>query len=231
MTGFQTTIYNQPAPAVEGDFASANPRASVLAGEQALIADPLGLTVGRFAWVSGTAARNFGTGMPNGFVHRELQAAITAWLGQSTMLIPGGLPVTLMNEGDFWVRCGNASSIGQKAFADLGDGTVQAANAGATVNGAVVTGAIAGTTLTVSAVTSGSLVGGNSITGTNVLTGTQVVSQLSGTAGGIGTYSVNQSQTVASTTLTAGAAVETNFVIRTAGAAGDLVKISTWGKQ
>lgn len=231
MPGFQTSINQQPPLAVEGDFASANPRSSTLAGEAALVADPLGLTVGRFAWVSTNAARNFGTGLPAGFVHREMQAAITAWLGQSSMVIPAGLPVTLMNEGDFWAKCGNIATPGQKAFADLGNGTISAAAAGATVAAASVTGSIAGTTLTVTAVGSGALVGGQSLTGTGVVTGTQIVSQLTGTTGGVGTYSVNNSQTVASTTIAGGAAVETNFVIRSAALAGELVKISTWGKQ
>lgn len=232
--GFQTTLYQQPPLAVEGDFASANPRASVLTGEAALVADPLGLTVGKFAWIDTTLrlARNFGAGLPAGFVARELQASITAWLGASTMLIPGGLPVTLFNEGDFWARCGNAATAGQKAFADVGNGAVVAGAAGGgTIAAGVVTGAIAGTTLTVSAVTSGALFAGQSITGTNVLTGSNIVAQLTGTPGGVGTYSVNQAQTVGSTTITGGSAVETQFFIRNTALAGELVKLSTWGKQ
>lgn len=67
---------------------------------------------------------------------------------------------------------------------------------------AVVTGSIALTTLTVSAVTSGSITPSMQFTGTGVSAGTRVVRQLTGTPGGIGTYQVNISQTVASTTLT-----------------------------
>lgn len=229
---FQTTIYQQPALAVEGDFASANPRASVLAGEAALVTDPLGVTVGRFAWILANAARNFGSGLPAGFVHRELQASITAWLGQATMLIPGGYPVTLMNEGDFWARCGNVFTAGQKAFADVGNGTISAAAAGGSVVAATSTGSsIAGTTLTIGTLTAGAFVAGQSLSGTGVSTGTEIVKQLTGTTGGAGTYQVNISQTVASTAISGGAAVETNFVIRNSGLAGELAKISTWGKQ
>lgn len=228
---FQTTLYQQPPLAVEGDFASANPRASVLAGEAALVADPLGLTVGKFAWLSGNTARNFGAGLPAGFVHRELQAAITQWLGASSMVIPAGLPVTLMNEGDFWAKCGNIFTAGQKAFADLGNGSISAAAAGATVVAAAATGTIAGTTMTIGAPSAGVFVAGQSITGTGVTTGTYIVAQLTGSPGVAGTYSVNQAQTVSSTTLNGGAAVETNFVIRNSGIAGELCKISTWGKQ
>ena len=228
---FQKTINQQPPLAVEGDFASANPRASVLAGEAALVADPLGLTAARFAWINGNAARNFGTGLPAGFVRREMIGAITAWLGGSSMLYPAGTPVTLFNEGDFWARCGNAATPGQKAFADLGNGSISAAAAGASVVAASVTGSIAGNTLTVTAVGAGALVAGQSLTGAGVLTGQSVVAQLTGTAGGVGTYSVSQAQTLASQTIAGGAAVETNFVIKSAALAGELVKISTWGKQ
>lgn len=66
---------------------------------------------------------------------------------------------------------------------------------------ASVTAAIAGTTLTVTVVGSGTLYVGNTISGTGVTAGTVIMSQLSGTTGGVGTYNVNTSQTVASTTI------------------------------
>jgi hypothetical protein len=63
-----------------------------------------------------------------------------------------------------------------------------------------ITGAIVGTTLTVTAVVSGSLVVGHIISGTGVTVGTRIVSFLTGT-GNTGTYTVSESQTVASRTL------------------------------
>lgn len=66
----------------------------------------------------------------------------------------------------------------------------------------VVTGAIATTTLTVSAVTSGSLAVGDIISGTGVTVGTTITALGTGT-GGVGTYTVSVSQTVASTAITA----------------------------
>ena len=94
--GFQQQVNPQPAPAVEGDFASANPRASVLAGPGTLYAGVNGVTVGRFAWADANGAvSNSGAGAPTGFVHRELQALITAFLGQTSMLITPGMMVTL----------------------------------------------------------------------------------------------------------------------------------------
>lgn len=67
---------------------------------------------------------------------------------------------------------------------------------------AVVTASIAGTTLTVTAVTSGALAVNQLLTGTGVSVGTRIVAQLTGTAGGVGTYTVSISQTVASVAIT-----------------------------
>ncbi len=65
----------------------------------------------------------------------------------------------------------------------------------------VGTGAISGTTLTVSAVSSGTLYVGSLLTGTGVTAGTVISSFGTGT-GGTGTYTVSASQTVASTAIT-----------------------------
>lgn len=60
----------------------------------------------------------------------------------------------------------------------------------------------ASTTMTVTAVASGTIYPGMVLTGTGVTAGTRIVSQSSGTAGSTGTYVVSASQTVASTTIT-----------------------------
>lgn len=67
---------------------------------------------------------------------------------------------------------------------------------------AVVTGSISGSTLTVTAVTSGTLAVGQSISGTSVTAGTTITALGTGT-GGVGTYTVSASQTVTSTSITA----------------------------
>lgn len=63
-----------------------------------------------------------------------------------------------------------------------------------------VTGSISGTTLTVSAVTSGVIAVGSTLSGTGVTAGTRVTALLTGT-GGTGTYTVSVSQTVGSGTI------------------------------
>ena len=64
------------------------------------------------------------------------------------------------------------------------------------------TASIATTTLTVSAVSAGTLYPSMQITGTGVTAGTRIVAQLTGTTGGTGTYTVSISQTVTSTAMT-----------------------------
>lgn len=77
-------------------------------------------------------------------------------------------------------------------------------------NAAVVTGAIAATTLTVSAVTSGALSVGQTLSGSGVTTGTTITALGTGT-GGTGTYTVSASQTASSTTITATSAIAAAF--------------------
>ena len=68
--------------------------------------------------------------------------------------------------------------------------------------GAVVTGSISTFTLTVTAVTSGTLVVGQVIAGSGVTAATTITALGTGT-GGVGTYTVGTSQTAASTAITA----------------------------
>lgn len=146
MAGFQSVINQYPAPGIEGSFASTNPHATYLAGEGALVAGDTGLTVGRFAWAVEGVASNAGTGVPSGFVHRDGQASITAWLGEASMLIQPGREVTLMTAGDFWAKTSTAATRGQKIFASLTTGQIQTGAAGATITGYVETNFFAGST-------------------------------------------------------------------------------------
>src|SRR6266849_4037619 len=231
---FPNQVFVQPAPAVAGDFASTNPRASVLAGPGGLVTGPAGVTVGRFAWATDVqidadsapaSVANFGTGFPTGFVHREQQGLITTFLAESGMVIPQGFPVTLMNSGDFWVKNDGATTAlpGMFAFANFADGRatfavgttagIGTANTGAAaLTGSIgagttaFSGSISGNVLTVAGSivgVSGIVIGGTLSGGTGMAAGTQVIAQLSGTPGGVGTYAVSiGEQSVALATLT-----------------------------
>jgi hypothetical protein len=78
--------------------------------------------------------------------------------------------------------------------------TVSSTSINSTSAPAIVTGSISGTTLTVSAVTSGTLRLGQTIEGTGITDGTIITAFGTGT-GGAGTYTVSASQTVSSTTI------------------------------
>jgi hypothetical protein len=235
MSGFQTQAAYNPAPAVEGDFASTNPRTTVLAAAGALVCGALGAIVGRFAWLSYSqldsdnapaVVNNFGSGPVAGFIHREQQGLIEVYLQEYSMLVPAGFPVTVFNEGDFWMKNGGATpaQVGQKVYANYADGTASAAATGSP-NGATTsagsiaaatssfTGSIVGNVLNVSAVGAGTVYPGTTISGVNVVAGTKIVSQLSGTPGGIGTYSVS----IPGQNVAAGTAISGTYGVFTAG--------------
>lgn len=89
---------------------------------------------------------------------------------------------------------------------------------------ATVTGSISTTTLTVTAVASGSLYPGQTISGTGVTNGTTIVSQLTGTSGGAGTYQVSVSQTVASTTISSRARIGSGAITIMGGAYNGVIE-------
>jgi hypothetical protein len=147
---FQTQVNLYPAPAQAGDFASADPRASVLAGPGAFTAGSAGVTPGLFGWVTyGTpdtygiatgTVLNTGSGVPTGFIHRSLgEAMITTYLAESGSVIQPGFPLTLFREGDFWAVTTTTATVGQKVFAVLASGAIATGAAGGTVSGAIET--------------------------------------------------------------------------------------------
>lgn len=113
-------------------------------------------------------------------------------------------PVQVVDYAALWAYSGTATRIDVTAY------LVTAAPSGVygpftrddtdTTSGAFVTGSIAGTTLTVSAVTNGAIAVGMAVRGQGVAAGTYIVALGTGT-GGVGTYSVGISQTVAATAI------------------------------
>lgn len=232
--GFQQTVNLQQAAAVAGDFASANPRASVVGHEGTLVAGATGVTVARFGWATTAGlVSNTGVGKPTGFVHRRQGAAlITQYLGETSNLIPQGFEVTLMLSGDYWVAPTAQVTIGQKVFANLGDGTVLGGAAGATIAGFVGTASFATNVMTVTVVTSGTVDVNDVVTSAGVAAGTVVTAQLTGTPGGVGTYSLSTTPgTITAQAVTTTSHVETDFTftgfpVGGTGAVGELSVMS-----
>lgn len=208
---FQTRVNRYLPLAVEGDFASTNPRASVLTSEGGLIAGSAGVTVGRFAWImaDGKTVTNFAQGArkPDGYVRRSIDALITQYLGEFSNLIPAGFPVTLFDAGEFFVTVrGAASTVNGPVYANYADGTpvAGAAPAGTTGTGSIgatFTATAAGNQLTTSAVT-GLISVGDTISGTGVPAGTTILNQVSGTTGGAGVYTTSVVTTATAATVT-----------------------------
>lgn len=145
----------------------------------------------------------------------------------ASFTIPAGAPMTVFNGGDFLVvnNSANSTVVGQKVYASYANGLailfaatgtpptgatatsatltkiVSASTGGALPTTNTCTAGISGTVMTVSAVGSGSVLGaGQTISGTGIDPNTTIVNQLTGTAGGTGTYTVSISQTVAAAT-------------------------------
>src|SRR6267154_3932502 len=220
---FQNRINDNPAVAVKGDFGDANVRATVIAGPSGFVSapSPRAPIVGNFAW--GDQVNLLANGWYRGetyskigFVHREGQAVIVPFLAEQEMYLESGLPCTLMDQGTFWAQFDAGATVGQKVYANYLDGSVYAAAAStSTTVASAMTGAIVGATgvLTVSVLT-GALSVGSVLTGGAIAEPVAITAQLSGTAGGIGTYQTTATANVASLASVVGAnSVETAFKV------------------
>lgn len=81
---------------------------------------------------------------------------------------------------------------------------IRGSSATSTIGAVGTAGATAGTVLTTVGAVTGSFYPGMAVMGTGVSPGTIILNQLTGTANGIGTYTVNVSQAVTSATITGG---------------------------
>lgn len=215
---FQAVIQREPALAVEGDFASTNPRSSLVPGIGGAykVAAGQAVRVGYFAFAnpntglvySSLAAAGGAAVAVIGFVARQANepaAMITAFLGESIMTLQEGREVTLLSRGDYYVQLPGADA-GEAIFA------VEATGAPSLVDDAttIATGFVAASQakvnavsdaastiaantgiLTVAVVASGAFEAGQRLTGVGVPAYTYIERQLTGGAGGAGTYQTN----------------------------------------
>lgn len=231
MTGFQQHVNREPAPGVEGDFAGNNPKASALSPVAGgfKVAAAQTVRVGYFAWgaldglvySSAAAAAGAGGGVAAvGFVARqpnEPSALITAFLAESIMTLQAGTPCTLMEGGDYWANfpAGAAQNVAVFATAATGAPTTTAggntatpfktasvAKANAVSDANTVIAAQTGI-MTLSAPASGVYEAGQRVTGVGVPANTYITAQLTGGAGGAGTYQTNSLNRVAVAAFTA----------------------------
>jgi hypothetical protein len=225
---FQTLVNTRPVPALVGDWASDGPRFFYPAGPGGLVAGSAGVTIGRFAWISPTTidfeggptiCNSFGTGPVSGFVHRNQQGLITTYLAEYGMVIPQGFMLALVTGADIWIKNEGTTECnpGYVAYANFSNGAATfnapgtptqgtaggSTSAIAAASSQTFVGSISGNILTVSTATNPVVLGSILSGGSGMAANTQIISQLTGSAGGVGTYVVSPSeQTVASATLT-----------------------------
>lgn len=142
--GFPNKINYNWAVGFPGGIASANPRRSAIPGSLGFRAGSAGVTVGAFGWVQadGVTVLNkpVGSEAPTGFVLRDQQALITAYLAESTLLLPSGFNVQLMSGGDYFAVASTAATADQAVYASTTDGSLQTGAAGTVPSGSVATG-------------------------------------------------------------------------------------------
>lgn len=153
---FQTTVRSDPAPAFEGDWASANPHTSMLTpgnGDPALATYVAwkvgagGAFVGRFGFanlstgeVTSAAPAVAANLMRVGFIGRDQPVIIQGYLAGDALAMYQGQEIDIMDGGDVWARFPNGGTVGQKVFASTTTGlAVGTAATGGTVTGAVET--------------------------------------------------------------------------------------------
>ncbi len=233
LTGFQQSANLQPPPGKPGDFYGANIKAFVNAPPGGYISDGTPI-IGQFAWANpatGVATATQAANTYLGFVHSEQQGMITAFLGFNATTIPQGYPISLASQGDFWANFAASAAIGSQVYATSGTGAASTTSGGnyatpwyvvapaVVVPAASFTGTTAASTdgaltLVTTAVTGTINIGDFILTGTGVAAGTRILSQVSGTVGGAGTYTISAYSAVGPESMTSGG--------------GTVAKISTW---
>jgi hypothetical protein len=226
----QTVVNSDPTPGLSGDFCSANPRYSMIAGPGQLVAGAAGVIVGRFAWARNDNGQvsNAHPGVPArlGFVGRNQPALITTWLAQFGNTVQPGLEITLFDAADLWMGpFTSAVTMGFKVFVSYADGTMSAAAAGAAVTGTAIT-ATTNSTTTLSAL-SGPLLAGQPISGTGIPAGAYVVT--GGATGGTAIISAAATASASGVSITPTTALETKWFADSTQLSGENAMTSTRG--
>lgn len=181
-TGFQSFVNNELPIGVPGDFASTNPRATVVGGPGQYVAPPAGTNCGAFAWFdpnTGIASNYYKPNAFLGFVHRQNSALITEFLGIATSkIVPGNMVADGFVQGDFFAIFSAGASVGQKVYADPVTGAATANATGDSVSGSATATTVTSSVMTVTTadIVSGTPAVGQAITGGTLPEGTYIAS-------------------------------------------------------
>jgi hypothetical protein len=192
-SGIQTFVNRELPPAVAGDWAGANIRASVTIGPWAFVAPPSGTTIGAIGWgnpATGICSNYFQPNSFPGFIHREQQgqglqtsgAGILANVVATQVL--SGYPVVALSQGSFWGLFQGGAAAGNSVYANPTTGALIAAASGGGVtasNTSITTSGTGNTTMTLVGSTTGTVAIGQIVVSGALPPGTYIVSG-SGTA-------------------------------------------------
>lgn len=208
---FQSAVNIFSAAGVVGDLAFDGPMRAVpynlnSSGTPNIIGNAFTVTSGGSpdtalgATLAGTAQVG-GSGVFAGILVNSKEYAATSALATSSlnpiMTLPDNSIGMLATMGYYWVNLPGPASVGDLVTYDPLTGNLNSITPTATFTGSAST-----TTLTVSAVTAGTIAVGQIISGANITPGT-IITALGTGKGGTGTYTISISQTAASGTITA----------------------------
>lgn len=165
---FQSQVAKFPGLGVPGDKASLN---QIVTTDRNYIAGDSNVKVGNFVWanpLNPVSPEYHGSGiwdalssstasvLPLGLVLRNLSYFNTDIFSGATLKVLKGANLTIVRGADLYVVSTDASTRGQRVFAELKDGSVRIGDKGATIDGAVETywtvteGGAAGELITIS---------------------------------------------------------------------------------
>lgn len=226
--GFPNAVRLQPEVGTPGARASMNPISVISRIAQAAV------TVAAFVWPgtdTDNQVTNSGTGKVLGFAVNDQTGVIPNYLQEYSMQVPAGFTVQVAEQGEWFAKSAtNASTLGQKVYANYGDGSLSfAATGSASTNAGITANTASSNVLTVTANSGAPIQVGQPVSGAGIPAGTYISALGTGT-GGAGTYTLSQAATATATgvTVTSTLNVETPYKVSRGGAAGAVIKISTW---
>lgn len=158
------------------------------------------------------------------FVHADFVAEVAT--GRNNVLTVASVTQGALEVGSVVDSAGTDATVTAFGTGTGGAGTYTVSGAAQRVASGAVTAT--STVMDVTAVTTGPILAGDGVSAPPAAAGTRVVSQLTGSAGAVGTYRLDSLNYWASTAVT-DAAVATPWLVNSLAAAGELAKISTWG--
>ena len=197
--GFQSSVSDAQGFGVVGEIFSNSPFRSK---PYTLVSTPQANVFGKaFTVTSEGIAQAGGTGFFAGILINPKNHALSGLT--ASLVLPDKTEGELLTMGEVVVSLGASASIGNKVTYNTTTGALSSAVETAIFTGTIDDGSApgAGTVLTVSAVTQGTIAVGQIISGTGITSGTRITALGTGT-GGTGTYTVSISQEVASGTIT-----------------------------